>query len=142
MKEAFGSAFVVQFVIIFVIIFIFFFVGGLSYTKAFKVKNRIVDIIEQHEVYDEEAKTEINSVLQETGYRVSNKTSCTNTRFDDKKGELISSTTQTYNYCVYKLGTADRPYYGAVAYMYFDIPIIGAKLEFPVYGETRVMGEY
>ena len=55
MRESFGTAFVVQAVIIFVAIFIFFFVAGMSYTKGFKVKNRIVDIIEKNGCFNEGA---------------------------------------------------------------------------------------
>lgn len=50
MRESFGTAFVVNMVVIFVAIFIFFFVAGMSYTKAFKIKNRITDIIEEKNV--------------------------------------------------------------------------------------------
>lgn len=131
MKEAFGNAFVVQFVIIFIILFIFFFVSSFSYTKAFKIKNRIVDIIEQHDGYNAEAKEEINSVLSEAEYRISNKTSCSS--------ENIATNVKNYNYCVYKKGTEDKTYYQVVAYMYFDIPIIGVNAEIPVKGETRIM---
>jgi hypothetical protein len=28
-----------------------------------------------------------------------------------------------------------------VTYLYFEVPIIGTKLEFPIYGETKVFTE-
>ena len=45
MREAIGNSFLFYFVIIFFALFIFFFIGTLAYTKAFKVKNKIVDEI-------------------------------------------------------------------------------------------------
>ena len=47
MKEAIGNAALFNIVIIFVAILIAFFVGSLSYTKAYKVKNKIVEEIEK-----------------------------------------------------------------------------------------------
>ena len=73
MRESFGTAFVVNMVVIFVAIFIFFFVAGMSYTKAFKIKNRITDIIEENECFNEgscTSKSEIEAVMKNTGYRI------------------------------------------------------------------------
>ena len=143
MKEAFGTAYVVNFVIIFVILFIFFFVAGMSYTKAFKIKNRIVDIIEENECYSEDAtctsKTEIDEILKDAGYRVTNsKPDCKQI----KGADPLTTNTTTFNYCVYKFDTNRGSYYKAAAFMYYEIPVIGAHMQFPVYGETKVMGEY
>lgn len=143
MKEAFGTAYVVNFVIIFVILFIFFFVAGMSYTKAFKIKNRIVDIIEENECYSEDAncasKEQINTILTDAGYRV------TNSKPDCKQiqgADLLTTNTNTFNYCVYKFDTSKGSYYKAAAFMYYEIPVIGVHMQFPVYGETKAMGEY
>lgn len=143
MKEAFGTAYVVNFVIIFVILFIFFFVAGMSYTKAFKIKNRIVDIIEENECYSEDAtcesKDQIDKILSDAGYRV------TNSQPDCKQiqgADLLTTNTNTFNYCVYKFNSSKGSYYKAAAFMYYEIPVIGVHMKFPVYGETKVMGEY
>lgn len=144
MKEAFGTAYVVNFVIIFVILFIFFFVAGMSYTKAFKIKNRIVDIIEENGCYSEDAtctsKDEINEILKDAGYRVTNSVP----KCESIKGATTLTINSNYfNYCVYKFETTNRgSYYKAAAFMYYEIPVIGVHMQFPVYGETKVMGEY
>ena len=144
MKEAFGTAYVVNFVIIFVILFIFFFVAGMSYTKAFKIKNRIVDIIEENECYSEDAtctsKEQIDKILSDAGYRVT-KSIPDCKQIDNAK--LLTTTTKDFNYCVYKVDTTSKgSYYKAAAFMYYEIPVIGVHMQFPVYGETKVMGEY
>ena len=149
MRESFGTAFVVNFVVIFIAIFIFFFVAGLSYTKAFKIKNRIVDIVEENECYNEggcNSINQINTVLQEAGYRVKNGPSeCSKIdRLNDlPTGATVYESVNNYRYCVYKVPTSRGGYYyGAVAFMYFDLPLGFGTMEFPVYGETKVMGEY
>ena len=137
MKESIANAFISNLVIMFIIILIFFFTGSLSYSKAFKVKNRIVDIIEKYEKYDSSAIDEIASTLKEMGYRVS-KGSNDCPKRNDK--DSLTLNTNTYHYCVYEYDTPKGKYYGVAAYMYFDFPIIGQSLEIPVYGETKIMG--
>lgn len=137
MREAFGNTFVFNFIIVFVIIFIFFFAGSLTYSKAFKVKNRIVDIIEKYEAYNQNAKDEITSTLSEMGYRVN----FSNKGCPQRNGkDSLTVTNNGYRYCVYEYDTNKGKYYGVSAYMYFEFPIIGQSMEFPVYGETRILG--
>ncbi len=137
MKESIANAYIFNIVIVFVVIFIFFFAGSLTYSKAFKVKNRIVDIIEKYEDYNTDAVTEISSTLGEMGYRVNT----SNKGCDIRNGkESLTMTFNSYRYCVYEYETPKGKYYGVAAYMYFDLPIIGQSLEFPVYGETKILG--
>ena len=149
MKEAIGNSFVLGLVITFLIIFMLFFATSLSYTKAFKVKNRIVEILEKYEdVLNKSAsnnnkmnsivETEINKTLSDIGYRIS----VTPNACPDRNGKqaLMKNATANYEYCVYRYETSKGIYYGVTAYMYYEIPIIGAKLRFPVYGETKING--
>ena len=152
MREAIGNSFLFYFVITFFALFIFFFVGSLAYTKAFKVKNKIVDEIEIFEgdivggnnTIINEFQSSVDEKLGEIGYRISSDTTCdTNGRFSGST-PLNKTGTSNYRYCIYKydanVANAEQRgvYYGVVAYMYYEIPIVGIKLEFPVYGETKV----
>ena len=143
MREAIGSSFVLNFIITFIIIFILIFVGTLTYTKAYKVKNKIVDTIEYYDGRIEssnrlngDVQSTINEKLGQIGYRIdNNNTTCsTDGRL---KGTPISKDNSGYRYCIYKVTTKRGAYYEVVAYAYLEIPIIGAKLQFPVYGETK-----
>ena len=49
MREAFGGAFMIKLMLIFLAIYIAFIAVALNYAKAFRVKNKIIDIIEQSE---------------------------------------------------------------------------------------------
>lgn len=152
MKEAFGNTFIVNIVILFVFLFTMFFVGSITYTKAFKVKNKIINIIEKEEkiVQNETSPTEvianprltrnveslINEELSSIGYRIDNNSNCSN-----RGGTVVQKTTSSnYRYCITRHTTKKGSYYGVTAYMYFEIPIIGVKLEFPVFGETKIIG--
>ena len=48
MNQAISNALLFNIVIVFVIVLIGFFVGSLSYSKASKVKNRIIEEIEKY----------------------------------------------------------------------------------------------
>lgn len=136
MKESIANALILNIVIVFIVILIFFFAGSLSYSKAFKVKNRIVDIIEKYEDYNSTAIAEIADILKNMGYRVnSGNKSC-----PIRNGKTsISASMNAYRYCIYKYDTPKGNYFGVTAYMYFDFPIIGNTVEFPVYGETKIL---
>ena len=153
MREAIGTSYVVGFIITFFVLFIFVFLATLSYTKAFKVKNKIVDIIEQYDgnVVDtanqlkKNPQNDINKKLKQIGYRVSDKKTCKkNGRYEgnafrnNSVQEISKKETSSYHYCIYQVQTSKGNYYGVVTYIYFDIPIIGATVEIPVYGETKV----
>lgn len=137
MKEAIGSSFVLDLIIVFTGIFIALYVGSLSYTKGFKVRNRIIDIIEQHEGYTNDAKNEITSDLKKIGYRVVDNVSCKNRN----NATLISSRYNTHNYCVYEYTEKNGKYYGVTVFIHIDIPIIGKFINIPLYSETRTILE-
>ena len=154
MREAIGTSYVVNFIITFFILFILVFLATLSYTKAFKVKNKIVDIIEEYEgdVVDTSSQLksgpqgDINSKLGQIGYRVSDKKKCKkNGRYEgnafDNAKEISKNGNSNYHYCIYQVDTGKGKYYGVVTYIYFDIPIVGSTVEIPVYGETKTFTE-
>lgn len=143
MKEAIGNASVFGLAIAFIGIMILVFLSSLNYTKAFKIKNRIVDIIEQYDDgYSTGNRTAINdqieSVLKEIGYGVNT----SNKQCPDivKNGQTYKVLNNTYNYryCIYEFSSTRGSYYKAVAYMQLDIPVIGEYIQIPVSGETKV----
>jgi hypothetical protein len=141
MKESIANSYIFGIVILFVGLIMLFFVASLNYTKAFKVKNKIINAIETYGEYNTKAKSEIEDALSGIGYRVDNSGNCkTDGRFS--KGTSLTQLGNTnYRYCVYEFDQGERgKYYGVVAYMYFEIPLLGKTLEFPVYGETKTMG--
>ena len=153
MREAIGQTLIVNLIVIFVIVFIVLFAGSVNYTKAYKVKNRIISIIEENEGYTPTAQKQINNFLGETGYRVSTKGCSKNDYHYQKQAYAMNggqntwqavSTGGNYKYCVEKIttktGEVEQTFYGVTAYMYFELPLISSLLELPVYGETKTMG--
>lgn len=149
MKEAIGNAFIMGLVITFIIIFMILFATSTSYTKAFKVKNKIIEILEKHDDILNESSTttgrlradieeEINTVLSEIGYRIS--ITPNNCPIRNGKDAVTKTLTSNYEYCIYEYSNVKGVYYGVTAYIYYQIPVIGTELRFPVYGETKISG--
>lgn len=150
MRETMGTTFVVGAVLFFITIFVFFFVAGISYTKAFKTKNKIIDIIEENGCFDEgncPSKEQISTILRETGYRIKpGLPECGSINrirdiVNNQKGnaQILTDEYNSFRYCVYKVTSARGSYYGAATFMYFDMPLGFGTLEFPIYGETKVI---
>lgn len=71
MKEAIGTSYVFTLVMTFVGILIAMFVGSIAYTKGFKVRNKIIDIIDKEQGYTLRAggaKDQIDQSLAKIGY--------------------------------------------------------------------------
>lgn len=140
MKAATGNAMLMNIIIIFLVIVMALLVTSISYTKAFRIKNRIVDIIEYYDgdfsTKKDDITNEINTSLSSVGYRL-NTTKCK--MIDGKNAISLNS---NYQVCIYEYNESIRgKYYKVIAYMYFDVPVIGGILNIPVSGETRVFYE-
>ena len=136
MKEAMGTTMVFNLIIIFVSVFIALLVGSLAYSKGFKVRNKIIDIIERNEGYNDTAKTQIDENLADIGYYLSINRTC-----KERDGAQPISNNSSYRYCVYEYSTAKGEYYGVQVFIHFDFPLIGNFIELPLYGETRIIFE-
>lgn len=145
MRESIGNAYLLGIVIFFTTIIMLFFTASMNYTRAFKAKNRIINILETNKTYNGNVADEINKSLGDMHYRIANNAKCkTDGRFEEAGLKNQTEGTNGYRYCVYEFNNEnDRgTYYGVVTYMYFDIPLINVTLEFPIYGETKTMGVY
>ncbi|MBE6138442.1 MAG: hypothetical protein E7173_01695 [Firmicutes bacterium] len=138
MKAATGNAMLMNIMIIFLVVVMALLVTSISYTKAFRVKNRIIDVIEHHDgdFSGGIINADINNTLSDIGYRYNNGRTCPT---------MEGSTSETYHgtdylYCIYTYNSHRGKYYKVIAYMYFDFPIIGGYINIPVYGETKVFG--
>ena len=77
MRDAFGGTFMIQLLLIFLAIYVAFVAVALNFAKAFRVKNQIIDIIEQNEgidytdTSDNGTLKQIDNYLSQISYYVS-----------------------------------------------------------------------
>lgn len=159
MKDAIGGSMLLNLVVIFTSIIILFFVGILAYSKAYKVKNKIIEIIEGHDgkimsdrnpnLIDDTVLDEINTELEYVGYMISNAPSDEKCSKDSSRGNCKNLNTDNFNYCICYYGknsvgnaaVNEGASYEVITYVRFEFPVIGDLLMFPVRGETRVLGK-
>lgn len=143
MRQAVGSAFILNLVIIFITLMMLVFVGSISYSKSYKVKNRIINIIEDNKGYNDNTISEIETFMANTGYQISNTANCDKVKPNDSSKQIYptSDLKTGYRYCIFEnsVKNSDGVYYTVVTFMKFDFPVIGNMVEFPVKGETKVL---
>lgn len=141
MREAFGGTFMIKLMLIFLTIYIAFIAVALNYAKAFRVKNKIIDIIEQNEgisdYIDESDKSvigSINTYLNSVSYYVSldDITASNNNNLHCyTRGYCIEETSSNINDGI------TSKYYKVTTYININFPFFGLDFRIPITGETR-----
>ena len=155
MKDAIGGSLLLNLVVIFTSIIILFFAGILAYSKAYKVKNKIIEIIESNDgeivengVLKTSVKTALKTELSSVGYMVSEAPSEEKCKRHSSRGICTNNLNDdNFNYCICLQNTAESlastegQTYEVITYVHFAFPVIGDLLTFPVKGETRILGK-
>ena len=141
MKAATGNALLMNIIIVFLVVVLGVLVTSITYTKAFRVKNRIVEVIENYDGnfkdYEDDIRSNITNNLSSVGYRLKGTSRCSTLR----DGTTVYKEGKDYYYCIYRYNTVRGYYYKVVSYMYLDLPVINQILNIPVHGETKVFYE-
>jgi len=132
MRDAFGGAFSIKLMLIFLMLYVLFICVALNYARAFRVKNRIINIIEQQEGYTTQAANDIDTYLGDRGYIID----CDD--IETKKCNNCTCVGRGYSYREVDAG-GDQKYYTVETYLHFKIPIIGVDFPIAIRGETRVI---
>ncbi len=142
MRESIGGAWLFQIAIIFILLFTGYLALSVNYSRAFKVKNEIVSIIERSEGLTPEAERSIQSYLSGVNHTVNGL--CPDVGENEVMVAMLGDGSFTSNrgiYCVKKTcisgDTFNRNYYQVTVFFKFDLPILGDLSTFRVSGETK-----
>ncbi len=149
MRESIGGAQVLMICVTILLVIIVVLSASIGYTKAFKARNGLVNLVQKYAKYDDSASNVLNNqnfrdeagdLLQNMGYMVSagSRRACTNRNSDKYKTYEVQKD-QFFNYCIYRYEDEQgNQHYGVETYMYFELPIFGTndRFSFPLYGET------
>ena len=154
MKESIGNAFVFGIFITFAFLLMLILTVSINYSRASKIKDRILVKVQAYaeanstidadgtfgkiDFGDADFEEDIRNELRSLGYR-RNAGGYHQNDCPDRNGAEPMNPDSEYRYCIYAYETSRGYYYGVTTYMYFDIPVIGTTLEFPIYGETRII---
>ena len=150
MRQAIGSTWLTGIIITFIAVFAGFLAYSISYTKAFRVKNQIIKIIEQKEGFtesknvlrnvsdsalkdDNSTEAEIFKYIKSIGYNYA--------MFDSKSNPCgANASLQEGGYCLIRYcptnGETTKSYYKVTTYISLSIPVFNIGLNIPISGET------
>lgn len=146
MREAIGGTWLFGLVITFIVFFASFLAISVNYSKAFNVKNNVVDIISKYEGNNCNARMNIGKYLNDVGYLVTGdckgvgSVDRENYQAYDLNGNRVNSGKGYY--CIAKNTTGsstdiDKSYYRVVVFFRVDLPVIGNLTTFKIKGETE-----
>ena len=145
MRESIGYTYTLNIVIIFILIAFAILMAIMSYSKAFKINNRIMNEIEKCEGYNTCAVNEINRILSSYGY------SGAAAHCPERDGVKAMDSLNNFEMCVYYentenksdnvfnryLDNGDHKYrYGVLTFYHVDLPLIN-RFRLPVYTRTN-----
>lgn len=142
MREGLGSVALYNIIIVFIIMTFSILAGTMSYSKAFKANNRIINAIEMYEGYNDLSAEKINNELRGLGYQFENSVP----KCDNRRGLVPmekNPTNSNYRFCIYAQNVDTRTYngryveYGVITYVSIDMPIVGDFFKIPVYGKSN-----
>ena len=140
MRDAFGGTFMLKLIVVFVVFYVSFATIAVNYAKIFRLKNRVIDIIEQYQLDLSNEKswdTEIvDDFLSENVYNVGNNQGVQ----DDCKGRNGRLTRN--GVCVSQGDINLGNYYDITLYMVVQLPILDVNFAIPIGGHTKDFGNY
>ena len=167
MNESINTSFLIGMIAAFITIISLLMITFFSYSRAFKTKNKMVDIIEKYNGYNNSAKNEIEQYLKDVGYNVKRKSKncpkydgensinnipCDNyfvyfsfTKNPKASDYWVSSKhvyinkNKTYAYCVYEFSTNRGKYYTVYIFANLNFPVINNIIEVKIKGQTRTI---
>lgn len=142
MRDAFGGAFIIKLFLFFIIIYICIMAGAISYTKAFRVKNSVINIIEQNSFGgsgDGITIKKIEEYLKKINYNYSE------TQVGDyckkmQDPEEVNDTVIFVNgSCIVPHLSNNGVYYEVATFVHIELPFFGININVPVHGESKII---
>lgn len=159
MREAIGGTAIFQIVIVFILLFTGFMCLSINRSKAFNVKDKIIQTIQSYNGYTEDAKNDIVEYLRESSYRTTGR---------QPDAEIINGNKRDYDcysrdgnggssdpvYCIARISVEDdacsegaecfselpsMAYYRVVVFYQLDLPVFHEFFNFKVVGDTKIL---
>ena len=151
MKEAIGATWLLGIVLSFIALFSGYLAFSVNYSKAFRMKDGIVERIEKHGGPNKEAIEDIGDLMNEIAYSSKGKCSTFFNNNDLNWGGVNRnqvtkawdvSSGENFNYCLQRVdsfntnGQLSASYYKVYVFFSISLPIINTGSFFNVTGET------
>lgn len=144
MRDAFGSTFMLKLFIVFIVFYVMFMTIAVSYAKTFRIKNKVIDILEQNQ-YDYEdnrannIKNEIDDYLSDRAYKFGDndavRENCEK-QIEDADLDIRDVFTEN-GACIVPTSYDGDRYYRVTLYMVVTMPVLNYSAVFPMSGEAE-----
>ncbi len=139
MREAIGGTWLFNIVVLFVMLFTGYLCLAINYSRAYNVKNEIVDIIERENGYTDKAAEDIAAYLTNVGYRTTGK--CSEGMTGNNSDKDFGVGENVYCYKVVNVGGeedyAESSYYQVEVFFQIDLPIFRDWFTFSIKGDSN-----
>jgi len=154
MKEAIGGTWIFGIVMTFIVIFTTFVSVTTNWSRCYKVKDDIINIIQRNNGVTKHTVTQINATLKDLGYTTTSECPTDGDcwyGFTIGRDEHADNTNKEVNYCIKKVninkmnsdgtwmgatGSIDRSYYHVVVFFRLNWPVFRMIFNFKVEGQT------
>lgn len=150
MKDSFGGAFMIKLMLVFIVIYITFMGVAINYAKVFRVKNNVINILEQYQfnISDDNERSTMSRVIDDylmnVPYNIgeaskrSVKSDCGGLELGASNNEKMLT---SRGVCIQKssVSGSSNVYYKVTAYIAIDFPFFGLSFTFPISGETKTI---
>lgn len=131
MREAFGGGFMIKLVLVFIVIYTCFMAVAVNYARAFRVKNHLINLVEQTQYKTGDSVEVFDNYLDSVSYvgpydSDNRRNSCTGTG-----GVWLSK-----GACIAPVCSGDKCYYQVTTFITIDVPLI-TRMSLSVKGETK-----
>ena len=144
MRDAFGGTFMIKLFIVFIVFYVLFMTIAVSYAKTFRIKNKVIDIVEQNQYEYEGSRAknirdQVDAYLEDKAYDYGN-----NKAVRDNCIEQIRDTNLNIRdvftengACIVPTNYDGNKYYRVTIYMVVSMPIFNYSAVFPMSGEAE-----
>lgn len=127
MRDAFGGVFMMRLMLVFIVVFVGFGAVSLNYAKAFRIKNRVIDVIEQLEITDVESilsstknyTDKLDSIIDDANYTIT----CDNT--GSKQLTIKDDTDKVIGICYRGINITINNEHKKTNYIYYNVTAYG-----------------
>lgn len=146
MRDAVGGAFMIKLLLVFLAVYTIFIAIAINYAKAFRVKNKVLNIIEQNEGIKDLSKNvntsdasivQIGTYMNDISYKIDKNTA--DKKCKEKYGNGDEVFVGDQGYCIVAVNDNDHDalYYRVTTFVTISIPVVRLEFTVPINGETR-----
>ena len=141
MRESIGNSMIFSIIITIIAISTALVLFSLGYSKTYRIKNKVIDIIESNQGYNNSTvRAEVETYMRDAGYSSykDNNDKCPSV---DGINAINDLKQQQYMYCIYSFDTVKGRYFTVRVYMTYHLPLVSDFIDvrYSIRGDSSVI---